>query len=387
MYKHSLVFSSACLGLLVFGIVMTVMGAILPSVLDKFEVSKASAGSLFVLMSFGIMIGSLVFGPIVDRFGYQYLLIAGAGLILLGLEGIAFSPYFHLLRLSAFFVGFGGGIINGGGNALVADISEEGRSAGLSLLGVFYGIGAISVPLILGSLLELRSYETILAVVGLAVGLPLLYFVIIRFPIPKQDRGFPIREGVGLLKKGPLLLFGFILFFQSGMEITVGGWSAAFFNEELAIGTGQSVLYLSFYWIGMIVARLILGIILKQISPALVLRISLAIAFTGSLLMLFSTGVGLALIGLLLIGAGFAASYPVILGYIGDQYPTLSGTAFSIALVIALAGGMILPYLAGIIGNVTNLRVSFTIVPVATISIAILLSIVLARISITPDSA
>lgn len=387
MYKRSLVFTSACLGLLIFGIVMTVLGAILPSVLDKFEISKASAGSLFLLMSFGIMVGSLVFGPIVDRFGYQYLLITSAGLILLGLEGIAFSPSFHLLRLSAFFVGFGGGIINGGGNALVADISEEGRSAGLSRLGVFFGIGAVSVPLILGSLLELWSYETILAGVGLAVGLPLIYFVIIRFPAPKQDQGFPIREGVGLLKDGTLLLFGFILFFQSGMEITVGGWSAAFFNEELAMDTGQSVLYLSLYWVGMIVARLILGIILKRISPALVLRISLGIAFTGSLMMLFSTGLGLALTGLLLIGTGFAASYPVILGYIGDQYPTLSGTAFGIALVIALAGGMILPYLAGVIGNVTNLRVSLAIVPVAIICITILLSVVLARISTTPDHA
>ena len=137
----------------------------------------------------------------------------------------------------------------------------------------------------------------------------------------------------------------------------------------------------------MIVARLILGIILKRISPALVLRISLGIAFTGSLMMRFSTGLGLALTGLLLIGAGFAASYPVILGYIGDQYPTLSGTAFGIALVIALVGGMILPYLAGVIGNVTNLRVSLAIVPVAIICITILLSVVLARISTTPDNA
>jgi len=35
MYNRRLVFWAACLGMLMFGIVMTTLGAILPSVLDK----------------------------------------------------------------------------------------------------------------------------------------------------------------------------------------------------------------------------------------------------------------------------------------------------------------------------------------------------------------
>ncbi|MFB0515860.1 MAG: sugar MFS transporter [Candidatus Neomarinimicrobiota bacterium] len=387
MYNRRLVFTSACLGLLIFGIVMTVLGAILPSVLAKFEVTKAGAGSLFLLMSFGILLGSLVFGPIVDRFGYQYLLIVCAVLVLLGLEGVAFAPSFQLLRLAVLVVGIGGGIINGGGNALVADISEEGRSAGLSLLGMFYGIGALGVPLILGSLLDLLSYEVILAGVGFSVGLPLIYFAAIRFPAPKQAQGLPIRSGVGLLKEVTLLLFGFILFFESGMEMMVGGWSAAFFNEELGIGTSRAVLYLALYWVGMISARLVLGVILKRVSPVPVLRVSLSIAFVGSVMMLFSTGIALALPGLLLIGVGFGAGFPVILGYIGDRYPTLSGTAFSIAFVIALVGGMLLPYLTGIIGNAASLRLALIIIPASIIIMQIIFGAVLRRVSIlAPNS-
>lgn len=383
MHSRKLVFSSACLGLLLFGIVMTVLGAILPSVLDRFEITKASAGSLFLLMSFGIMVGSLVFGPVVDRYGYKYLLMACAGLILLGLEGIAFSNSFRLLRLSVFIVGLGGGVINGGGNALVADISVEGRGAGLSLLGVFYGLGAIGVPLILGSLLALMSYGSILAGVSLGVALPVVYFAVIRFPEPKQAKGFPIRDGLGLLKEIPLLLLGLILFFESGMEIMVGGWAATFLKEELAIETGRAVLFLSLYWLGMIAARLVLGIILKRVSPGLVLRASLLIAFSGALMMFFAQGLVLALPGLLLIGIGFAAGFPIILGYIGDQYPGLSGTAFSVAFVIALTGGMLLPYIAGWIGNLASLRLSFLIIPAAILIMLILFGVVLRRIADT----
>jgi fucose permease len=358
---------------------MTVLGSILPSVLEKFDVSKAEAGSLFLTMSFGIMIGSLVFGPIVDGYGYKYLLLACVGLVFIGLEGIAFATSFQLLRGAVFVVGLGGGVINGGGNALVSDISEEGRSAGLSILGVFYGIGAIGVPLVLGSLLDILSYEMVIAWVGIALLLPILYFLITRFPAPKQPMGFPIKQGLGLVKETTLLLFGFMLFFQSGMEIMIGGWSAAFINEVLAVDIKKSVLYLSLFWLGMVSARVVLGIILRQISPAIVLRISLAIAFIGAGLMYFAESVALALPGLFLIGIGFAAGFPIILGYIGDAYPALSGTAFSIAFVIALTGGMLLPWLAGVIGSISSLRVSLLIIPISIVCMFILFTITLRK--------
>jgi fucose permease len=59
----------------------------------------------------------------------------------------------------------------------------------------------------------------------------------------------------------------------------------------------------------------------------------------------------MAFTALIIIGAGTAAGFPVILGYIGQLYANLSGTAFSIALVIALTGNSLLNYLFGIIAN------------------------------------
>jgi fucose permease len=66
------------LGMLAFGIVLTTLGAILPSLIARFGMSKTDAGALFVVMSFGILVGSLVFGPIVDRRGYKGMLLVGS---------------------------------------------------------------------------------------------------------------------------------------------------------------------------------------------------------------------------------------------------------------------------------------------------------------------
>ncbi len=386
MYNRKLVFTAACLGMLMFGIILTTLGAILPFIIEKFGIDKSSAGSLMLLMSFGILTGSLIFGPIVDRYGYKRLLIIGAILIFVCLEAIAFAPSFSLLRLAIFIIGFVGGVINGGTNALVADISEEGKSAELSILGIFFGIGAIGVPLSMGSLLKYLSYHHIMAGVGFVVIIPLLFFIFLGFPSPKQAQGFPIKEGLSLLKEIPLILFGMILFFESGMEITVGSWSALFVKEELAITANRAVLFLSFYWLGIVLVRLILGYILKKISSVIVQFTSVGIALIGALLMLFSNNLHLSIAGLFLLGSGFAAGFPVMLGYVGNLYPKLSGTAFSIAFVMALTGGMILPYLTGIMGQSLGLQTSFIIIPISLCCLAILFGIVIKRIqNINPN--
>ncbi len=380
MYNRKLVFIAACLGMLIFGIVLTTFGAILPFIIEKFVIDKASAGSLMLLMSFGILTGSLIFGPIVDRYGYKSLLIRSAALIFISLEAIAFTPRFSFLRLAAFIVGLVGGIINGGTNALVADISDEGKSANLSILGIFFGIGAIGVPLLMGALQKYFTYEHILAGVGFIVIIPFLLFVFLRFPSPKQAQGFPIKEGLSLLKELTLISFGMILFFESGMEITVGSWSALFLKEELAVTADKAVLFLSFYWLGMVLTRLILGYLLKKTSPVIVQFSSVAIALVGAFLMLFSNSLFLSIPGLFLLGCGFAAGFPVMLGYIGNLFPKLSGTAFSIAFVMALTGGMILPYLTGILGQPFGLRMSFIIIPISLCCLAILFGMVIRRI-------
>jgi MFS transporter, FHS family, glucose/mannose:H+ symporter len=363
MIKSKLNFSAACMGMLIFGIVMAVLGSTLPSLMQKFMIDLADAGSLFLIMSLGILFGSMIFGPVTDRYGYKGLLGVSAFLIFAGIEGIAFAPSIGVLRLSLFIVGLGGGAINGGTNALVSDISEGSRGSGLSFLGVFFGLGAFGVPFILGTLLDHLSYETLIALVGALVLLPLMFFMSISFPLPRHQHKLPLKEGIGLTKESTLLLFGLVLFLQSGLEMTVGGWSAAFFNEVLDIEAGRSVLFLSFYWSGMIIARLSLGKILMKFSQARVFYASLFIAFTGSLLMLLSNGIGMAIPGLVITGLGFAAIFPLALAWVGDIYSRLSGTAFSLVLTIAILGGMLFPWITGVIANVGGLRMALFIVP------------------------
>ena len=384
MASRRVLFTIACLGMLSFGIVLTTLGAVLPNVIDRFGIDTASAGSLFLVLTFGILVGSLVFGPIVDRNGYKGLLLFATALIVIGLEGIAFAPSLGLLRAAVALIGFGGGIINGGANALVADISSEGRTAGLSLLGVFFGVGAVGVPFALGNLLGAFTYTSIIATIGALVVIPLVITAVAPFPAPKQPQGFPLATAQGLARDPTLLLMGLMLFLASGMEITVGGWTATFFKEELQIPDRRALVYLSLYWLGMMLGRIALGSALRRLTPARVLIGCLTIALVGAATLILARSESLAAVGVFLLGAGFAASFPVVLGFVGDRYAHLSGTAFSIVIAMALPGGMILPYAMGVLGAQYGLRGSFVLVPVGIVLLMVVLGVTMSRLSHRP---
>jgi fucose permease len=365
----------ACLGLLTFGIVLTTLGAVLPSIIERFGIDKAQAGALFLLLTLGILAASLVFGPMVDRYGYKGILLAATALIFVGLQGIAFAPTLGLLRIAIVVIGFGGGIINGSTNALVADISSGERGANLNVLGAFFGVGAVGVPFVLATLGGQFSQSALIATVGALVVIPLAVIAMTQFPAPKQPQGFPIAAAGELLKDPLLLLMGLMLFLESGIEITVGGWTSTFVKEELALDAEKALVLLSLYWLGMMLARIALGQILRRASHFSVLYVCLAIALGGSALLLTARSVSVAAAGVFLLGVGFAAMFPTVLGFIGDRYSTLSGTAFSLAIAMALTGGMLLPLVTGILGGKYGMHGSFVIVPVAVVMQGVLLGI------------
>ncbi len=374
-YHKGYVFSAACIGMLLFGIVMISLGSILPEVTEKFKLDEARAGFLLTLLPSGILVGSLVFGPLVDWLSYQKILIGGSVFTLLGLEGIVFSEALLLLHLSVFCIGIGGGILNGITNALVSEISEEDHSANLSLLGVFLGVGALGTPVILGFLKGVYSFETIFALLGISIVVPILFFLIIRFPKSAETRGIPVKEGLKMVKNPLLLLFGFILFFQSGIEGLTNNWTTTYLETVKEIKASNALFILSSFVGAITIARVVLGKILRIFNPLKVMVAGFIIALTGCLLILQGGSYVVLVAGMVTIGVGVAAGFPVILGYVGQIYTHLSGTAFSIVVTIALIGNVIANYLMGQVSQYYGIRVLPYFIIIAILTALILLYI------------
>ena len=350
-YNNNLVFVAASLGMLLFGVVFISLGSILPHLRDLFELSDLSTGSLLALLPLGLLIGSLVFGPVVDRYGFKILLLVSGLLVFAGIEGIALTGNLMVLRISIVFIGVGGGAINGGANALVADTAEGDRGARLSLLGVFFGIGALGVPILLGMLIHVLSYDKILFWIGISVLLPLILYLVMDFPPPKHPQGFPIREATKLLKNPWIILIGFVLFIQSGMEGLANYWSTTFLQENKEFDNQHALFSLSCLVAGMTATRLILGWALHHVQSNLVLVGSIGLSIAGSLILLLAESHFATYAGMIILGSGLAACFPIVMGFVAHKYKSLSGTALSMVLVLALMGNMLINYGMGVIAN------------------------------------
>ncbi|MCK9559886.1 MAG: MFS transporter [Candidatus Marinimicrobia bacterium] len=350
-YNQNLVYAAAYLGMLIFGIVMISLGTLTTFIIDQFHAPVTQVASLMMILPFGTLLGSLIFGPIIDRYGYKSLLVISILLIAGGILGIATLTNFRFIQIAIFIIGFGGGIINGGTNALVADISGVEKGAKLSLLGAFFGIGAFGFPLLVGFLVNYFSYQSIIKAVGLLILLTTGLFACIQFPAPKQKaKGAGFSE-LKILKSPILLLIGIILFFESGMEGIASNWTALYLTKERGLETDTALYALSFIILGLTAMRLILGFTLKYIRDHIILYVCFGLILTGTLLVLINTKYIIIIAGLTILGAGFGAIFPILLGYLGNLFSEASGTAFSFVFSMALIGNMIIN--AGV-GQITH---------------------------------
>lgn len=369
-WSKKAVFTAACAGMFFFGIALISLGSILPFLSAKFSLDGPAAATVVTFLPAGVLIGSVVFGPFVDRFGYKFLLIFSSVITITGLAWIASADSLAAVRIAVFLTGFGGGILNGETNTIVSDISGEDRNSNLSFLAIFFGIGALGVPVLMSILSERFPFESILAGTSVFMVIIMIFFFMIKFPEPKQAHGFPVRQGFRLLKQPLLLLLSLALFFQSGMEGLSNNWTTTYL-EAGGVPRDKALFSLTCMVIGMTSARLIMGFLLKKVKSYVVLVAGLMIILLGILTLI--TGIFSHNAGMTLLGVGFAPVFPVLLGYIGTLYPELSGTAFSIALFIALIGNTTLNY---IMGNAAG-RFGIGVFPFMLLFAVIIMSLVL----------
>jgi MFS family permease len=74
MYNKKIVFWAACIGILFFGMGITTLGSVKHGLEEKYLLDEIASGTLFSILPFGILLGSLLFGPFCDKYGYRILL-------------------------------------------------------------------------------------------------------------------------------------------------------------------------------------------------------------------------------------------------------------------------------------------------------------------------
>ena len=429
----------AFLGIFLYGLLAALPGSVLPTLeRNQYLPSDTDVGNFLLINAVGAVLAYLVSGPIIDRIGKKFALLAGAALVIASMVGFALTvtqvraaTALLLIFACSLLLGLGANAIVSAGHALVADVATTWRNAALNLLDVCFGLGLMTLPLFIQGFQKSGGPGLIFWILA-AAALGLFILVLTqKFPSAAHPESFPISEAKDLFKNPSFWLLAMALFMYVGAEVSVGKWVVTFmerdaqllansglaptqlqeitkaspevltrFFEQDPVGVGiatYALRTLSLFALALIAGRLVSSFLLGFLKLN-----SFRLLTAGS----FITALGLALgftasspetvrWALVLSGFGMGPIFPTSVGLASIMVPRIAGTAMSLVMGIGFAGLLLIPpavgYLSAAVGGEAgNVRAGLMAVLIASL-LMLLLHIALTwrerRLSSTSETA
>ena len=376
-------------GFLLVGLVHTLLGPILPMLTARWRLDDAEAGSLFIAQFTGVMIGSALSSPMIERLGSLRLMAFSYAAMAAAVACLGVNSW-GIGLLSVLSFGFAIGLTAPATNLLVAEINSERRAAALNILNFVWAVGAVAGPPLIA--LFARDGHLVRPLIGLAALLSGIALLIARRPLTDSSSGpnqpKPSQKDPPPFERSALhgwaspyaLLTGGLIFIYVGTETATAGWIASYAQRIDASASGFGTMMPSFFWAGLLIGRAAAPAVLRCVSEAALVLISLFMAgaglviiLVGSSLMIVSSGAGLTGLGL---AAVFPTTFAIFTRHFGRRASQLTGFVF----VLGGMGGALIPWLVGLTSaRFGDLRIGL-LIPLFCVASMIVLQIVIIRV-------
>lgn len=349
------------------GLPDSLLGAAWPVMQSDFGAPIETAGYLFMTIAGGTILSSLVSGKVLKRFGTGKVTFVSVLMTACALLGFYFAPSIIWLFLCAIPLGMGAGAVDSGLNDYVA---THYKAHHMSWLHCFWGVGATLGPVIMAQYISNQNwgkgYLTIsvlqfILVVILLFTLPLWNKVNSHITInkePEEPKGVSFKKN--LEKVRPLQMNGVKLalasfFFYCAVEATVGLWGSSFLVNVKGVTAATAAEWVSFYYAGITIGRLITGFVTFKMSNQMLIRMGQIIALTGAILLVLPLPSFFSVAGFIVVGLGLAPIFPCML----HETPARFGKKHSQAIMgyqmaVAYTGSTFMPPLFGFIASHTT---------------------------------
>jgi fucose permease len=121
--------------------------------------------------------------------------------------------------------------------------------------------------------------------------------------------------------------------------------------QQIGTSPSNGLLLLSLYWGCLLIGRFAAQALLPTLGHARMLWGSVLAALLGCLLAGLSEKLGGAILGISLVGLGFASIYPLTVTSIKDRFPYYHPGFFGGIFSLGLVGGLLTPSLLGLVAQ------------------------------------
>jgi fucose permease len=351
------------LGFVSLGLPDGLNGVAWPSIRAYFDLPLNALGTLLVMFTTGYLASSFCSGRMLSLMSLGSMLALSCVATAVSLIGYALAPVWGVMVALGVIAGLGSGAIDAGLNTYAA---TQFSSRMVNWLHAGYGVGAATGPMIMTGVLAARHpWQRGYAVVGasqllLAVCLGLTRKWWLK-PAASERRASEsvIRvPNISTLRLPVVWLSIGVFFLYTGIEAAAGVWAFTLFTESRGVPMMTAALWVSIYWGGLTVGRLLAGIAVRFVSANRLLRFCVAGMALGAGVIWLDAASVLSFLGLGLIGLASAPVFPSLIATtparLGPAH-TSNGVGFQIAA--AVLGQSLLPAFAGVMAGRLGLEV------------------------------
>lgn len=336
--------------LFVFGLTDNVRGPLFPEILKHFAVSDTVGSWMFALGSISGFLASYGCHYLLKRFDRLTILQGAASGLVISMWGMALSPTFSIFLFFSFFFGLSLGVIGLVPNILVAlGSSPKRKQQMLSGLHTMYGLSSLLAPLLAASVEHFTgNWRWTFGAGSLAPIILLAY----SFHSSHKDLHTKSEVHPETHRKSrkynlkPQLFLAVMLGFTVAVEIMLSSRLALYMQRAWNFDMESSSLYVSIFFIFMMVGRLLFSIFHFKHSPQSLLTVSLVLS---SLCVL--SGVLIHPLFLAATGLTISPFYPLVITWVSTEFPDDLDTAVAYTMA---ADSIMLIIMHLVIGKITD---------------------------------
>lgn len=372
------IFLRCCLGYFFSGMATLIIGATLPHLMREIGLDYIGAGSILTFFYIGNFFGSFLFTALSARLGDKFSITLMTCLSLLSFVILINTPPLIIINILMLILGLTKGSITLFNNYYVNNMYENPAPKG-AILNAMFAIGAFISPFLLSFILYLGfNWRYILWLIAIIAALVVGGF----FTTDNETLLFYKNNAKGSVANGTNKDMEFIkdkkfyintvlLFFYLGFEYSVNGWFITYLKDTGIMSVSLATTLVSITWIAILISRLFIAKISQKISPKKIMVFDSLGLLTGFIMLISTKNVFIIVISLFILGLFMAPVFP--LSYAVSK-ESLHGSAFAMTMFTALAaiGGIITPYILGVISNTFNMSTAVFMLIVNSILIFIL---------------
>lgn len=344
------------------GLPDSLLGSAWPAINQELNIPLAYAGIASMITAGGTIVSSFFSDRIIRRFGTSKVTVVSVAMTAGALLGFSQAGSFWWMCLMAVPLGLGAGSVDAALNNFVA---LHYRAHHMSWLHCFWGIGATSGPFILSLFLAQQGgWKMGYRVIG-TIQVVLVAALLVTLPLWKKaagENGEETEENSKTISFGNLLkmpgakavLLSF--FCYCGIELTAGLWGSSYFVIAKGIPAETAAKWISLYYLGITLGRLICGFITFKMNNEQMIRTGFCFIGAGVLCVMIAPINLFLQLGMILIGVGCAPIYPSMLHETPNRFgKELSQSLMGVQMACAYVGSTFMPPIFGLIAQYVNI--------------------------------